>query len=63
MLLFENDIGMDGTIEQLQQIVFLQRFEHIELTTGKQRTYDLEGGILGGGTYQCNHTPLDGSQQ
>ena len=32
-LLFQNHIRMDGAIEQLQQIIFLQRLQHIKLTT------------------------------
>ena len=39
-------IGLDGSVQQLQQVVLLQWLQHIELTAREQRAYHLERRIL-----------------
>ena len=34
-----------STVKELQEVVFLQRFQHIKLTTGEQRAYNFERGF------------------
>ena len=63
MFLLENGVGSYGSVEQFQQIVFLERLEHVELTTGEQRANHLERGILGGSTNQRDNALLDSSQE
>ena len=54
---------MDGTVEQFQEILLLQRLEHIELTAREQRAYHFERGILGSGTDKCDDAFLYGTQE
>ena len=60
---FQDAILMDGPVEQLQQIVFLQRLQHIELTAREQRTDHLKRRIFRGGADQCHDALLHCPQQ
>ena len=44
--LLQFHILRNGSMQQLQQIVFLQRLQRIELTTREQRTNHLERWVL-----------------
>ena len=63
MTLLENHVGLDGTLQQLQQIVLLQRLQHIQLTARQQRTNHLERRILGRCTYQRHDAPFYSPEQ
>ena len=63
LLLLEFHILGDGTLQESLQVFLLQRFEHIELATGKERTDDLERGIFRGCTNQGDNTLLHRPQQ
>ena len=60
---FQLDIRRYGTLQEFQQVVFLQRFQHVELAARQQRTDHLERGVLGGGAYQCHRTLLHRTEQ
>ena len=60
---FQFRIRMDGPVEQLEQVVFLQRLEHIQLAAGEQWADDLERRVLRGGADEGNHARFDRSQQ
>ena len=53
----------DGPVQQLLKVGLVERLEDVELTTGQQRTDDLEGRVLGGGTDECDDALLDGAEQ
>ena len=61
--LLQDNIGMDGTVEQLQQVVFLQRLQNVKLTARQQWTYNLERRILGCSANQRDHPPFHSPQQ
>ena len=63
MSLFQYHVGCDGAVEQLQQVVFLQRLQYVELTAREQRPYHLKRGILRRGSYQRHDTFLYGAEQ
>ena len=63
ILLLQDCVFVDGSVEQFQQIVFFERLEHIELTTRQEWTDDLERRILRRGTYQGDDTLLHSPQQ
>ena len=63
LFLLEFHILGDGTLQESLQVFLLQRFEHIELATGKERTDDLERGIFRGSTNQGDNTLLHRPQQ
>ena len=63
MALLELHVFGQGAMEQLQEVVFLQGLEHIELATREQGAYDLERGVLGGGSYERDVSALDSSQE
>ena len=63
LLLLEFHILGDGTLQESLQVFLLQRFEHIELATGKERTDYLERGIFRGSTNQGDNTLLYRPQQ
>ena len=50
-------------MQERQQVVLLQRLEHVELATRQQRADDLERGILSRGSYQRDDATLDGTKQ
>ena len=54
---------MNCPFEQLLQVFHLERFEHVYLAAREQRPYDLERGVLGGGSDECDRAVFDGSQQ
>ena len=54
---------MDGAVEQFQEVLLLQRLEHIELTAREQRTDHFKRGILGSGTDECDDALLYGTQE
>ena len=61
--ILEHGIGLHGMVEQLEQVVLVERVEHIDLGTREQGTYDLKRGILGRGAYERDRAVLDGAQQ
>ena len=63
VLLAQFDILGDSSVEQFQQVVFIQRFQHIQLTSRQQWAYHLERRILRRSTYQRDDALLDSSQQ
>ena len=52
-----------GIVGQTHQVALLQRLKRVDLASGKQRTYHLEGGILRRGTDECDDALLYGSEQ
>ena len=63
LLLLHQRIAFQCMPEQFQQILFLQRFQHIKLTAGEQRTNHLKGRILRCCSNQSYHSRFYGSQQ
>ena len=61
--IFQIGILMDSPVEQLLQVLDFERFEYIYLAARKQRTYDLERGILGCGPDERDRAIFDGSQK
>ena len=61
--ILQYDIFGNRLIQQGQQISFLQWFQNIYLAAGKQRTDDLERGILCRGSDQGYHTCLYSIEQ
>ena len=60
---FEDDIVRNGAIQKRQQVVFVQWFEYVDLTSRKERTDHLERRILRRGADQRNDTRLDRVQK
>ena len=52
----ENGVGVDGVFEQLEQIFFVERLQHIHLCARKQWTNHFKRRIFGGGTNEGNRT-------
>ena len=52
-----------GTLQEFHQVVFLQWLQHIELTTGQERTDNLKRGILSGSTNEGDDASLHSPQQ
>ena len=63
LLLLEFHILGGGSLQEPLQVFLFQRFEHIELATGKERTDYLERGIFRGSTNQGDNTLLHCPQQ
>ena len=59
----ELGVGGNGAMQQCQQVVFLERLQHIELATREQRANHLERRVLCSGTDERDDTPLHSSQQ
>ena len=56
-------VGLDGPVEQLQQVVAVQWLQHIDLRPREQRPDDLERGVLGGGPDEGDRAILHGPKQ
>ncbi len=63
LLVFEKDIAGDGVVQELEEVVFAERFQHIDLASGEERTDDLERWVLGGGTNEGDDTLFHSSEQ
>ena len=63
LLLLEFHILGDGSLQEPLQVFLFQRFEHIELATGKERTDYLERGIFRCSTNQGDNALLHRPQQ
>ena len=48
----ELSIAGYGSVEKVEQVVVVERFEHIHLGSRQQRAYYLKRGVLGGGAYK-----------
>ena len=60
---FEDDIVRNGAIQKRQQVVFVQWFEYVDLTSRKERADHLERRILRRGADQCDDPRLDRVQK
>ena len=60
---FQYRVCTNGTFQKFQQIFFLQRFQHIKLAAGQERTNHFERRVLRGGTDECHRTVFHCSQQ
>ena len=61
--LFQDDVGGDGAVEEFQQVVLLQRLQHVHLAAGEQGADDFERGVLRCGADEGDHALLHGTQQ
>ena len=59
----ELGVGGNGALQQGQQVVLLERLQHIELATREQRANHLERRVLRSGADERDDTPLYSSQQ
>ena len=59
----EHGVGLEGMVEQAEQVVAVERIEDIDLRATQQRTDDLERRVLGGGTYERDSALLHGAEQ
>ena len=63
MTLLQEYVGRQGSVQELQQVVLLQRLQYIKLTTRQQRSDHLERGVLGGCSDEGHDAALHSPQQ
>ena len=63
LFVFEKNIFCERIVEQFQQVVFTQRFQHIDLAAGEERTNYLERRILRCGTNEGDNSLLHSTEK